>query len=292
MPQLIYLDGQLVPPEEAKVSVFDHGLLYGDGVFEGIRAYNGRVFRLDEHLHRLYDSAHVIALEIPLTPDQMREAVLETVRGNELSDCYLRLVVTRGPGDLGLDPRKCPRPTVIIIADSIALYPEEFYRQGLRVITCTTRRNSPEALDPSVKSLNYLNNICAKIETVRAGVPEGIMLSIDGYVSECTGDNIFVIQHGEILTPPVAVGNLGGITALVVLEIAAEQGLPVRVEPFRILTVYTADEVFLSGTAAEIVPVVEVDGRRVGTGEPGPITHRLSERFRERTQSEGTPVYE
>ena len=292
MPKLIYLDGQLVPPEQAKVSVYDHGLLYGDGVFEGLRTYNGRVFRLDEHLHRLYDSAHVIALQIPLTPDQMREAVLETVRANELRDCYIRLVVTRGPGDLGLDPRKCPRPTVIVIADSIELYPEEFYRQGLRVITCATRRNSPEALDPSIKSLNYLNNICAKIETVRAGVPEGIMLSIDGYVAECTGDNIFVVQHGALLTPPAAVGNLGGITALTVLEIAAEQGLPVRVEPFRILTVYTADEVFLSGTAAEIVPVVEVDGRRVGTGEPGPITRRLSERFRERTQSEGTPVYE
>ncbi|HEY3396283.1 MAG TPA: branched-chain-amino-acid transaminase [Armatimonadota bacterium] len=292
MPKFIYLNGDLVPPEDAKVSVYDHGLLYGDGVFEGIRAYNGRVFRLDQHLHRLYDSAHVIGLCIPLTVEEMTEAVVATVRANELRDCYIRLVVTRGVGDLGLDPRKCGRPTIIIIADAISLYPEEFYESGLQVITCATRRNSPEALDPSVKSLNYLNNICAKLETIRAGVPEGIMLSSDGYVSECTGDNLFVVQHGEILTPPASLGNLAGITARVVTEIIRELGLPLRVEPFRILTVYTADEAFLTGTAAEVVPLVEADGRKIGDGQPGEITQRILARFREITQSEGTPVYE
>jgi branched-chain amino acid aminotransferase len=292
MPELIYLNGELVPPEQAKVSVYDHGLLYGDGVFEGIRAYNGRLFRLDEHLHRLYDSAHAIALHIPLTPAELKAAVVETVRANQLRDAYVRLVVTRGPGDLGLDPRKCPRQTVFIIADSISLYPQEFYEQGLRVITCATRRNAPEALDPGIKSLNYLNNICAKIETIQAGVPEGIMLSVDGYVAECTGDNIFVVHHGEILTPPASVGSLEGITATVAVEIAREMGIPVRTEAFRLLTVYTADEVFLTGTAAEIVPVVEVDGRPIGNGRPGPISRALEERFRQLTQSEGTPVYD
>jgi len=292
MPELIYLNGELVPPEQAKISVYDHGLLYGDGVFEGIRAYNGRLFRLDEHLHRLYDSAHAIALHIPLTPAELKAAVVETVRANRLRDAYVRLVVTRGPGDLGLDPRKCPRQTVFIIADSISLYPQEFYEQGLRVITCATRRNAPEALDPGIKSLNYLNNICAKIETIQAGVPEGIMLSVDGYVAECTGDNIFVVHHGEILTPPASVGSLEGITAAVAVEIAREMGIPVRTEAFRLLTVYTADEVFLTGTAAEIVPVVEVDGRPIGNGRPGPISRALEERFRELTQSEGTPVYD
>lgn len=291
MPELIYFNGDLVPPEQAKVSVFDHGLLYGDGVFEGIRAYNGRLFRLDQHLHRLYDSAHAIALHVPLTVDEMKAAVIETVRANQLRDAYVRLVVTRGPGDLGLDPRKCPQQTVFIIADSISLYPREFYEQGLQVITCATRRNAPAALDPGIKSLNYLNNICAKLETIQAGVPEGIMLSVDGYVAECTGDNIFVVQHGEILTPPASVGSLEGITAGVAMEIAREMGIPVRVEPFRLLTVYTADEVFLTGTAAEIAPVVMVDGRRIGEGRPGPISRALEERFRERTQSEGTPVY-
>ena len=292
MPKFIYLNGELVAPEKAVVSVFDHGLLYGDGVFEGIRAYNGRVFALDEHLHRLYDSAHVLNLRIPLTVDEMKAAVVETVRANELRDAYIRLVVTRGPGDLGLDPRKCPQATVFIIADAIALYPEEFYANGLQVITCSTRRNAPEALDPGIKSLNYLNNICAKLETIHAGVPEGIMLNLDGYVSECTGDNLFVVEHGAILTPPVSVGNLGGITARTVIAMAQELGLVVRVEPFRMMTVYTADEVFLTGTAAEIVPVAEVDGRKIGVETPGPLTLQLMARYAELTQSTGTPVFE
>lgn len=292
MAKYIYLDGELVPPEEAKVSVFDHGLLYGDGVFEGIRAYNGRIFRLEQHLHRLYDSAHVIHLTIPMTPEEMEQAVIATVRANELRDCYIRLVVTRGVGDLGLDPRKCARPTVFIIADSIELYPQRYYDEGLHVITCSTRRNSPEALDPSIKSLNYLNNIMGKIETIQAGVPEGIMLSSDGYVAECTGDNIFVVEHGRVITPPVSIGNLAGITARVAMEILRELQVPVAAENFRILTVYTADELFLTGTAAEIVPVVQVDGRRIGDGKPGPLTKQIHARFHEITQSEGTPVYD
>jgi branched-chain amino acid aminotransferase len=292
MAKYIYLNGDLVAPEDAKVSVFDHGLLYGDGVFEGIRAYNGRVFRLDEHLHRLYDSAHVIRMEIPLAVEEMKQAVVATVRANELRDCYIRLVVSRGPGDLGLDPRKCPRPTIIIIADNIELYPQRYYDEGLHIITCATRRNSPEALDPSIKSLNYLNNIMAKIETIQAGVPEGIMLNSEGYVAEATGDNIFVVQHGTVLAPPVSIGNLAGITAQVTMEILAEMGVPLRVENFRMLTVYTADELFLTGTAAEIIPAVQVDGRRIGDGKPGPLTRAVLERYHELTQSQGTPVYE
>jgi branched-chain amino acid aminotransferase len=292
MAKYIYLDGELVPPAEAKVSVFDHGLLYGDGVFEGIRAYNGRIFRLEQHLHRLYDSAHVIHLEVPMPVEEMERAVIETVRANELRDCYIRLVVTRGVGDLGLDPRKCPRPTVFIIADTIELYPQRYYDEGLHVITCSTRRNSPEALDPSIKSLNYLNNIMGKIETIQAGVPEGIMLSSDGYVAECTGDNIFVVEHGHVVTPPVSIGNLAGITARATLEILREMGVPAETENFRILTVYTADELFLTGTAAEIIPVVQVDGRKIGDGKPGPLTKQIHQRFHELTQTEGTPVYD
>ena len=292
MAKYIYLNGELVPPERATVSVFDHGLLYGDGVFEGIRIYNGRIFRLHEHLHRLYDGAHAIYLEIPMAVEEMQQAVVETVRANELREGYIRLVVTRGPGDLGLDPRKCAKPTVFIIADDIALYPQRYYDEGLHVITCSTRRNSPEALDPSIKSLNYLNNIMGKIETIHAGVPEGIMLSSDGYVAECTGDNLFVVQHGRVLTPPVSVGNLAGITAAVAMELLRGMAVPVVVENFRILTVYSADELFLTGTAAEIIPVVKVDGRQIGDGKPGPLTHQLHERYHELTQVEGTPVYE
>jgi branched-chain amino acid aminotransferase len=292
MSGLVYLNGELVPAEEAKVSVFDHGLLYGDGVFEGIRAYNGRVFKLREHVDRLYRSAHAIMLEIPLTREEMVAAVVETVRANGLRDCYIRLVVTRGVGDLGLDPRKCGRPTVFIIAASITLYPQEFYEHGLKLITCTTRRNIATALDPALKSLNYLNNILAKIETVRAGVPEGLMLSPDGYVAECTGDNIFLVYGQRLITPPVHVGVLEGITRGVVMELARESGLEVREELFRLAAVYNADECFLTGTAAEVVPVSEVDGRKIGSGEPGPITKMLRERFAEYVSREGVPVYE
>ncbi len=292
MSLLVYLNGELVPEAEAKVSVFDHGVLYGDGVFEGIRVYNGRVFRLQQHLERLYDSAAAIMLSVPLTMEELTEATLETCRANKLSDGYIRLVVTRGRGDLGLDPRKCPKPTVFIIADCIELYPEEYYENGLEVITCATRRNSPDALDPAIKSLNYLNNILAKIETARAGVPEGIMLSSDGYVAECTGDNIFLARDDHVITPPISIGNLRGITRQVVIELLAEMGIETHEELFRLLEVYNAQEVFLTGTAAEIVPVVRVDGRPIGDGKPGQLTGELRARFRELTWSEGLPIYE
>lgn len=286
----VYLDGQLVPEDEAKVSVFDHGLLYGDGVFEGIRAYNGRVFRLEQHLDRLYQGALTIMLEVPVSKSELAEAVCMTCRANDVRDGYVRLVVTRGIGDLGLDPRKCARPTVFIIAAQIALYPDRFYRDGLELITCVTRRNSPNALDPAIKSLNYLNNILAKIETVRANVPEGIMLSTDGYVAECTGDNLFLVEEGGLVTPPLYIGNLAGITRQAIMELAVADGIGVCEDLFHMHRVYSADEVFLTGTAAEVVPVVKVDGRIIGDGKPGAVTERLRERFRALVQSEGTPI--
>lgn len=291
MSLLIWLDGKLVPEKEAKISVFDHGLLYGDGVFEGIRIYHDRVFKLKEHLQRLYDGAHCLNLEIPLTLEQLAQAVLETCRANKLHDGYIRLVVTRGVGDLGLDPRKCPQPTIFIIATSISLYPDECYQQGLSLITCSTRRNAPDALNGAIKSLNYLNNIMAKIETVRAGVPEGIMLSTEGYVAECTGDNIFLVNGNHLVTPPDHIGNLPGITQATVIDLAAAEGLTVSEELFRLNRVYCADEVFVTGTAAEIVPVVEVDGRLIGNGKPGPVTQRLLNRFRCLIKTCGEPIY-
>jgi branched-chain amino acid aminotransferase len=292
MSLLVYLDGKLVPREEAKVSIWDHGLLYGDGVFEGIRAYNGRVFRLDQHLDRLWNSARHIMLEPPLTRPEMVEAVLKTLRANELHDAYIRLVVTRGVGDLGLDPRKCPKPSMFIITDAIELYPEHLYEEGLAVNVCSTRRNIPEALDPGIKSLNYLNNILAKIETARAGVAEGLMLNSEGFVAECTGDNVFLVKDEVLLTPPTSAGILHGVTRGAVMELARQEGWEVREELFTLFTVFAADECFLTGTAAEIAPVVRVDGRAIGEGRPGPVTGRLREAFHELTQSEGTPIYE
>jgi len=287
----IYLDGQMVEKEQAVVSVFDHGLLYGDGVFEGIRAYNGRVFRLQEHLERLYSSARAILLDIPLAQKGMEEALLQTLRANKLKDAYIRLVVTRGVGDLGLDPRKCKKPTVFIIADKIALYPQEFYEKGLSLITATTRRNIPDALNPSIKSLNYLNNILAKVEAVRQNAPEAIMLNSQGYVAECTGDNIFIIKKGVLITPPIWVGALEGITRNAVMEIARNNlKLLVREEVFTPYHIYVADEVFLTGTAAEVVPVTEVDGRHIGHGKPGKLTLELIREFRELTKVSGVPI--
>ena len=292
MAELIYLDGELVERDQAKVSVYDHGLLYGDGVFEGIRAYNGRVFRLEEHIRRLERSARAIMLDIPMTHDELAEATVETCRANDIEDGYIRLVVTRGVGDLGLDPRKCPRATVFIIAAGIQLYPEEFYETGLRLITVSTRRNSAASLDPGIKSLNYLNNILAKIECNLADVQEGIMLTDRGMVSECTGDNIFVVTGGRLITPPVEAGILDGITRDAVMELARQEGFPVEEKLFSITEVYTADECFLTGTAAELVPVIDVDGRIIGGGKPGAMTKRLLERFRDLTRSEGTPIRE
>jgi len=292
MGQKIYLDGKLVPREEAKISVYDHGLLYGDGVFEGIRAYDGRVFRLSQHLDRLYDSARAIALKIPLTKEEMREAVIKTLRANRLKRGYVRLVVTRGEGDLGLDPRNCRKPSVFIIADRIKLYPEELYKKGLELVTVATKRNIPEAIDPRIKSLNYLNNILAKIEAGLQNMPEAIMLNTDGYVAECTGDNIFIVKNNVLITPPFYVGVLAGITRQAVVELAVNRlKLLVREEVFTRFHLYNADECFLTGTAAEVIPVVKIDGREIASGKPGKITNKLMKEFRELTRNEGEEIY-
>lgn len=287
---LVWLNGELVKKSQAKVSVFDHGFLYGDGVFEGIRSYNGRVFMLDEHLDRLYESAKSIWLTIPLTKDQMKEAILQTLRANNLRDAYIRVVVSRGEGDLGLDPRKCPKPNVIIITDRIELFPSELYERGIEMVTVSVRRNSPQALNPNIKSLNYLNNILAKIEAINAGKPEGLMLTLDGYVAEGTGENIFIVKSGKLFTPPAYMGILKGITRQVVMKLAQEMEIPVKEEVLTLHDVYTADECFITGTAAEIVPVVKLDGRVIGEGVPGPITKALMQRFRAYTQQVGVPI--
>ena len=287
----IWLNGKLLEKEDAKISVFDHGLLYGDGVFEGIRAYKGRVFKLGEHLERLYDSAKAIMLEIPLSVGQFEKAVLEPLRGNKLREAYIRAVVTRGTGDLGLDPRKCPRPTIFIITDKIVLYPQEFYENGLRIITVSTRRNIPEAVNPGIKSLNYLNNILAKIEANLGGYPEAIMLNKDGFVAECTGDNIFICRDGVLTTPPSSIGALKGITRDTVMEIARKKlKLEVREELFTRFHLFTSGECFLTGTAAEVIPVTEIDGRKIGSGIPGKNTLRIMKEFRKLTGSQGTRI--
>ena len=285
----IYIDGSFYPESEAKISVFDHGLLYGDGVFEGIRFYNGKVFRLEEHMERLYKSAAAIALTVPLDTPALTEALLETIRRNRLTDGYIRLVVTRGKGDLGLSPWNCPKPTIIIVAAKITLYPEESYEKGLKVVTCATRRIAHGALSPMVKSLNYLNNIMAKIEASHAGAGEGLMLNEQGLVAECTGDNIFLVSGGRITTPPISSGALAGVTRAVAIKLACELGIEVSEPQTTRYDIYTADECFLTGTAAEIIPAVELDSRPIGNGKPGPVTRLLIERFRELTQKEGTP---
>jgi branched-chain amino acid aminotransferase len=291
MSQIIYLDGEFVKKEDAKVSVFDHGYLYGDGVFEGIRAYHGRVFKLDDHLERLYESAKSIMLNIPITIEEMEEVVLETLRRNNLKDGYIRLVVSRGYGDLGLDPRKCPKASVMCIAASIQLYPEEHYENGLVVVTVPTRRNVSEAVNPRIKSLNYLNNILAKMEANLAGVLEAIMLNNDGYVSEATGDNIFIIKKGILITPPVHMGILEGITRNTVMDLARQRGIQVEERVFTRHDIYIADECFLTGTAAELIPVVKVDGRVIGDGKPGTMFNELLIDFRELTKVDGPNIF-
>src|SRR4051812_37998018 len=288
----IFLDGKFVPESEAKVSVFDHGLLYGDGIFEGIRFYNGRVFRLEEHTDRLWDSARSICLEIPMSKEAMTEALLETIRQNGLQDGYIRQIVTRGVGNLGLNPVQCKRPSVIIIATTIALYPEEAYRSGLTVVTCATRRTGAAQLNPAVKSLNYLNNVMARIEANLAGADEALMLNEEGNVAECTADNVFVIKKGRIFTPPISAGALRGITRSVAMEAAEELGIQVTETNITRHDVFVADECFLTGTAAEVIPVIKADGRPIGTGKPGPLTGKIIARFRELTRSTGTPIYE
>lgn len=283
----IYLNGELVDKEKAVVSVYDHGLLYGDGVFEGIRTYDSLVFRLKEHIDRLYKSADAIELKIPLNKTEMTEAVITILKANDLKDAYVRLVVTRGPGDLGLDPRKCRKATLFIIADKIALYPKEFYQKGLDIVTATIRRNLPQALDPRIKSLNYLNNILAKIEAIKAGTNEAIMLTHDNYVAECTGDNIFAVRSGELLTPPVSVGALEGITRDAVIDLARNMDIPFYEKMLKMDDLYSADEVFLTGTAAEIIAVITIDKRKINGGKPGEMTLRLMEAFKELTKVDG-----
>lgn len=279
----IYMSGKLVPEEKAKVSVFDHGLLYGDGVFEGIRVYNGTVFMLDEHIKRLYDSAKAIALEIPMTHDELCQAVVDTCKANDLISGYIRLLVTRGKGTLGLNPYQCPNPEVIIIAAGIQLYPQELYDKGLKIVTVGTMRNTPEAINPRIKSLNYLNNVMAKIEAMNAGCMEAIMLNNQGYVAEATGDNVFYLKGNVLTTIPAWCGALEGCTRNKVMEIAAELGYEVRESVTSRYDLYTADEVFLTGTAAEIISVVEIDKRVIGDGKPGEHTQKLAARFHEIT---------
>lgn len=287
----IHFDGKLVPERDARVSVFDHGLLYGDGVFEGIRIYNGRVFKLTEHLERLYDSAKAIRLVIPVPMKKLEAQVLDTCRANRLRDGYIRLVVTRGKGNLGLNPFTCKRACVIIIAASIQLYPKELYETGMAVITVPTARTANEAVNPRIKSLNYLNNILAKIEGLDSGAPEAILLNSLGQVAEATGDNVFVVRRGALITPPAWCGILEGITRNTVLDLAREAGIPAREEPLSRYDLYTADEMFLTGSAAEIIAVTKVDGRAIGAGQPGPVTVRLARTFSAYARASGTDIH-
>jgi len=286
----IYLNGKIVPEQEAVVSVFDHGLLYGDGVFEGIRAYHGKVFRLVEHVDRLYRSAAAIALTIPMTREDMCAAVVATCKANGITDGYVRLIVTRGVGSLGLNPYLCKEPQVIIIAGAIQLYPKELYETGMNVVTVGTVRNHVEAINPRIKSLNYLNNILAKIEAINAGVMECLMLNPQGYIAEASGDNLFVIRGNTLLTPPPWCGSLEGITRGVVMQLAPEHGLQVKEDVLTRYDVYTADEVFLTGTAAEIISVVKADRRPIGDGEPGARTRELAAAFTRYARRVGTPI--
>jgi branched-chain amino acid aminotransferase len=288
--QWIFLDGEYVKKEDAKVSVFDHGVLYGDGCFEGIRAYNGEVFKLKEHIDRMFNAARAIELVIPYSKQELSDIVLETCRKNGITDGYIRLVVTRGVGDLGLSPLKCPKPTVFCIAATIALYPPEFYEKGLRVITSTYRRNKATIIDPQIKSLNYLNNILARAQADRMGAPEALMLTEEGLVAECTGDNIFIVKDGEIWTPPIHLGILDGVTRSSVIEIAQKAGYTVREKAFTLYNVYSADECFLTGTAAEIIAVTDIDGRIIGDGTAGAITKNLLDEFQDYVKGKGEKI--
>lgn len=285
MPKSIYINGQLVPPDDARISVYDHGLLYGDGVFEGVRVYGGRIFRLDQHTARLFESARAIRLQVPLGFEDLKGAQKETVADNGITDGYIRMVLTRGAGALGLDIDRTSDPQLIIIADTIKLYPEEMYRDGLKLITASTIRNHPAALSPRIKSLNYLNNILAKIEGKDAGCVEAVMLNFKGEVAECTGDNLFIVKDGVLKTPPLDAGILEGITRNVVIELAEAAGVEVRQTPMLRHDIYVADECFLTGSAAEVIPAVSLDGRQIGDGTPGPVTQELRAAFQEHVRN-------
>lgn len=286
----IFIDGQYYDEQNAKISVFDHGLLYGDGIFEGIRAYNGRVFKLKEHIDRLFYSAKAILLNMPMSHAEICKAVVDTCRQNNIRDGYIRLLVTRGVGGLGLNPNKCKSPSVVVIADKIQLYPAEYYEKGLTIITVPTTRNLHSALNPAIKSLNYLNNILAKIEANNGGCEEAIMLNAEGFVAECTGDNIFMVKGNQLLTPPLSAGALYGITRGVVMDLARQAGLQVSEPNLTRYDLFNADECFLTGTGAEVVPVVKIDGRVIGTGTPGPKTRELVKKYHELVQSSGEPI--
>jgi len=292
----IYLDGQLVAKEDAKISVFDHGFLYGDGVFEGLRVYNGRIFRLDAHLERLERSARAILLEWPIPLEEFKQAIIDTVRANEIRDGYIRAIISRGAGDLGLDPRKCPKATVVIIADKIALYPPEVYEQGMECVTASTRRSRQDVLSPAIKSLNYLNHILAKIECIRAGVPECVMLNDQGLVAECSADNIFIVAADysgniELRTPPISAGALDGITRDAILELARAMEIRCVECDIALFDIYSAREAFLTGTGAEVVPMTMLDSRKIGDGTPGELTRNLIAAYRELTRSEGDDLF-
>lgn len=289
--QLIYVNGQFVEKEKAVISIYDHGFLYGDGVFEGIRVYDGNVYKLTEHINRLYESAHSIMLEIPQTREELQQIIVDTVCKNELNSAYIRVVVSRGVGDLGLDPRNCSNPTVIVIAEPLSIYPEKLYKQGLKLASVVHRRSSPDVLNPQIKSLNYLNNILVKLSSVQADADEALILNHQGYVTEGSADNIFIVKNGKIKTPPVYLGALEGITRNAIIDIAKEQGYVVEEEPFTLHDVYVAEEVFLTGTAAEVIPVVVVDNRQIGDGTPGDVTNALLRVFREQTITDGVPCY-
>ena len=286
----VNINGEIFSPDNAKISVFDHGLLYGDGVFEGIRFYNNRIFKFEEHINRLDESARHILLKLPMSLDEIKKETIKTIKASNMKDGYIRLIITRGIGTLGISPYKCKKGQLIIIVDVISLYPEKLYKSGMEIITVPTQRNMSEAVSPRVKSLNYLNNVLAKIEAVNAGFEEAIMLNKYGFVAECTGDNLFIIKNGLLITPPAYMGALGGITRNVVMEIATEMGVPVKQRVMSRHDVFTSDECFLTGTAAEVIPVTKVDGRPIGSGKVGELTKKLREKFIDLTQTTGTPV--
>ncbi|WP_181349088.1 branched-chain-amino-acid transaminase [Thalassobacillus sp. CUG 92003] len=289
--QYIFLSGEYVDKNEAVVSVYDHGFLYGDGVFEGIRAYEGNIFKLEEHLNRLYDSAKSIMLDVPYSKEELKDIIAETVKKNQLESAYIRVVVSRGAGNLGLDPASCSKPRVVVIAEALALFPKELYERGVRLASVASRRNRPDVLPPQVKSLNYLNNILVKMEANQAGVDEALMLNDQGYVTEGSADNIFIVKNGLLYTPPVYLGALEGITRNAIIDLARDHGYEVKEEPFTRHDVYVADEVFLTGTAAEVIAVVEVDKRAIGDGTPGETTDYLLNEFRKITPTDGVKVY-